>query len=156
MTAARNGRQHVLLVRTQSIACALPLADVTETMRALPVEPLAGAPRFVRGVAIIRGSAVPVIDLAMMLGASDEAPGGRFVTVRIGERCAAVAVDAVLGVRELEPSATAGLPPLLATVAGDVIDTIGTLDGGLLLALRAARIVPPETWQMLDAREAGA
>jgi purine-binding chemotaxis protein CheW len=152
----REDRRPALLVRTQSVACALSLSDVAETMRALPVEPLGGMPRFVRGVSIIRGSAVPVVDLALLLGASEGATSNRLVTLRVGDRRVALAVETVLGVRELDLSSMPEMPPLLGTAAAEVLDTIGTLDGALLLVLQAARIVPPEVWQALASREASA
>ena len=43
-----------LICRVGDLLCAVPLALVGETMRPLPVEPLAGVPSYVRGVAIIR------------------------------------------------------------------------------------------------------
>jgi chemotaxis signal transduction protein len=46
---------------------ALAVRDVRETMRPLPVEPLARAPPFVRGLATIRGFPTPVVDFGRLL-----------------------------------------------------------------------------------------
>ena len=83
------------------------------------------------------------------------APPQRFVTLRLGRRCVALAVDAVIGVRRLEPGALGDLPPLLAHAAADTVDGIGTLDAELLLALRAARLVPESAWAALGAARGG-
>ena len=90
----------VLLVRAGSCVLAVGIADVSETFRPLPIEPLQGVPPFVRGVAIIRGLATPVVDLGALLGSGGGAIG-RFVTVRAGGRQLALAVESVLGVRAL-------------------------------------------------------
>jgi purine-binding chemotaxis protein CheW len=139
-----------LLFRARGHLCALPLAHVVETMRPLPVEPMAGAPPYVRGLAIIRGAPVPVVDVARLLGeeaAGTEVgarvpPSARFVTLKIGERAIALAVDGVVGVRTLAVDALHELPALLRDAEVDAVSSIGTLDSELLLVLRSARLVP--------------
>jgi purine-binding chemotaxis protein CheW len=135
----------VLLARARGRMCALPLACVVETMRPLPVTPLAGAPAFVRGLAVIRGEAVPVVDLAALLfGPAVEEPT-RFVTLRVGDRRVALATGEVVGVRAL-PTAGAPLPPLLdgSTAA---LAALGRLDGALLLVLEGARLLEDAPWE---------
>jgi len=90
-----------LLVRAGTLTCALPLSHVVETMRPLPIEPLANAPAFVRGLSIIRGAPVPVVDLGALLNTPSSRPPPRFVTVRAGERRVALAVDGILGLRDI-------------------------------------------------------
>ena len=134
-----------LICRSHTRLCALPLAHVVETMRPLPVESLAGAPHFVRGVAVIRGAPVPVIDAAALLGAP-ATPGDRFVTVGVGARCVALAVDGVLGVRNLAAPSLQALPPLLQEAGADVVHAIGRLDAELLLVLNGSRLLPEDAW----------
>jgi hypothetical protein len=47
---AHGGEAIWLLCRAGSFLCALRLADVVEIMRVLRIEPIAGAPPFVRGL----------------------------------------------------------------------------------------------------------
>src|SRR5207249_3999514 len=108
----------VLIVAVQSSVCALPLMHVIETMRPRPIEPVACALSFVRGISIIRGAPTPVVDLGALLGTSDGAPG-RFVTLRLAGRQVALAVDAVVGVREFDALTLQKLPPLLAGASKD-------------------------------------
>jgi purine-binding chemotaxis protein CheW len=129
-----------LLCRAGAYLCALPLQLVIETLRVQPVEVLASAPRFVRGLCLWRGSPVPVIDAALLLGqASGEAK--RLVAVRSGSRTVAFLVDSVLGVRTIGTQSCQDLPPLLRDCAADAVSAIGTLDAELLLFLSAARIM---------------
>jgi len=132
-----------LVCRVEARLCALPLEHAVETMRPLAVEPVVGAPPFVRGLAVVRGEPLPVVDAARLLGLQ-EGPIGRFVTVAVGVRRVALAVDAVVGVRRFPPGSLRALPPLLHEAAGDVVDAIGLLDSALLLVLRSARLLPDD------------
>jgi purine-binding chemotaxis protein CheW len=129
--------------------CAVPLEHVVETMRPLPTGVLAGAPQFVQGVSIVRGEVVPVVDVASLLGAGESRPT-RLVTISVGRRRVALAVDAVLGVRAVSGGSVGELPPLLGDVGTGVISAIGTLDAELLLVLRSARLIPESVWALVD------
>jgi purine-binding chemotaxis protein CheW len=117
-------------------------------MRPLSVEPLVGAASFVRGVSLIRGAPVPVVDLGALLVPSEVANPTRFVTLRLGLRRLAVALEGVLGVRTL-PDALTSLPPLLADASAESVSAIGRLDQELLVVLEATRLVPDPVWAAL-------
>jgi purine-binding chemotaxis protein CheW len=152
---APNFQAKVLVARAGGKQLALPLADVVEVMRPLPVARLEGAPGFVLGAAVVRGSPVPVLDAAALVGAE---PGprvvSRFVSLRVGSRRAALAVETVAGVHALDPRELKPVPPLLRDAAGGLADAIGSLDRELLLVLGAARLVPLELWRATEARGA--
>lgn len=149
------GQSKALIVGIGMRVCAVPLTHVIETMRPLPIEPISGVPSFVRGISIIRGIPTPVVELGGILGTRNESTGGRFVTVRAGDRQVALLVDTVLGIRDLDPvTAAQELPPLLQEASRDVIEKIGTLDNRFLMILQAAWRLPEETWQAVTAQEA--
>jgi purine-binding chemotaxis protein CheW len=132
--------------------CALRIEHVVETMRPLPTAELAGTPPFVSGVAIVRGQPTPVLDVSRLLDpmpAPSPRVTGRFVTVRIGARRAALAFDAVVGVRALEEGP--GMPPLLGGAGSGAVSAIRALDAELLVVLESARIVPDVVWAAIDA-----
>jgi purine-binding chemotaxis protein CheW len=147
-------RRASVVCRVGARLCALPLDQVVETMRPMAVEPVPGAPAFVIGVAIIRGAPVPVVDAGALLGG--EAARGRLITVRIGSRHVALAVDEVLGVRRLAAAALTALPPLLRDARQDGVASLGALDDGLLLVLEGARLVPDSLWAALQTAGDGA
>lgn len=140
----------VLLCRLPACVIALPLEHVIETMRPLAIEPLsATAPAFVKGVSVIRGLPVPVVDTARLLGAAaatgpTPSMGRRFVTVRSGGRTVALAFDEVIGIRTLPSDTVRELPPLLQRAESDAVTAIGALDDQLLIVLRTASIVPED------------
>jgi purine-binding chemotaxis protein CheW len=139
-----------LLVRVSGALCAFPLAEVIETMRPLAVEPLPNTPDFIRGVARIRGAAVPVVQLTALFQGDHlcDFPT-RFVTLRVGQRCVAIAVQRVVGIADLSDRVFDNLSPLLQTVQTEFIQTLGTLDAEFLMMLDTARLVPDSVWQAL-------
>lgn len=146
----------VLLVRVPGALCGLNIGDVIETMRPLAIEPLANTPDFILGIALIRGAAVPVIELGALFEAHGRGLPTRFVTVRVGHRCVALAVESVVGVSDLGEHRCEELPPLLQGARTDVIQAIGTLDAELLVLLRASRVIPESVWNSIDRSEAAA
>jgi purine-binding chemotaxis protein CheW len=146
----------VLLCQVGSLVCALPLLQVSETMRPLPLEPLSGTAPFIAGVSIIRGGPVPVVDLARLLGNGVDEARTRLVVVRIGERRAALSVGRVIGVRSLASSEVSEMPPLLAGSSAEAISAVGSLDAQLLLLLETSSMFPDATWGMPEASGAPA
>ena len=135
--------RRMLVVTGAGHRVGVPLANVRETMRPLPIEPLRDAPPFALGLAVIRGVSVPVVDLGALLGRVGPALGfSRFVTLAVGERLVALAVDRVETVATVDGSELAAMPPLLAQAAGGVVEAVGLHDAALLLVLQASRILP--------------
>jgi purine-binding chemotaxis protein CheW len=85
------------------------------------------------------------------LGPIDLPSPARFVSLRLGERSAALAVDAVLDVRSLAAGDLKEIPPLLREAGADLVSAIGALDTELLLVLEAARLVPESIWSAIEA-----
>jgi purine-binding chemotaxis protein CheW len=145
----------MLVTRVGGVACALPIADVIETIRPLPVEPIGRANdrtlALIDGLAMIRGAPVPVVDARRLLGVAGAA-AERFVVVRVAERRVALAVDAVLDVRRIEAEALSSLPPLLRNAQRELVSAIGALDRELLVVLDAARVLPDDSWHAFDER----
>lgn len=142
-------RDASLIVRAAGWTCALPLREVHETLRELASVPCAGAPSWVRGATVIRGTPVPVVDLAAFLGGESSRDAGRFVTVRSGAGEVALRVDSVLGVRVLGDELRAHATPLLDANGSHHAETLATLDGQLLAFLELTQLVPQELYQRL-------
>ncbi len=142
-----------LLCRMRSQLCAVPLEYVAETMRPMPVTPLAGSPPFVRGMSVIRGTAIPVIDAGSLLGSVTPASPTRFITLKTQGKHVALAVEEVIGIRSLAAVAANDLPPLLRSANADLVSAVGMLDKELLLVLQTARIVPDSVWQLMQAAQ---
>lgn len=137
-----------LVCRTGALLCAIPVEHVVEVMRGQPVEALAGAPGFVLGVSVIRGTPLVVVDVGLLLGGqTSETPW--MVTVRVGDRVIALAVESVQGVHALETGTSVAMPPLLHNATTTAVDMLGTLDTELLLFLHFARCIPEALFDSL-------
>lgn len=135
----------MLLFRAGGRLCALPVTAIAETLRPLPVQPSPAAPDFVAGVTMLRGVPAPVIDVAKLLGSASDT-WGRYLSLRAGQRSVALAVEEVLGLRDLLPEQFHALPPLLDD-ASQSVGRLGELDGELLLVLREAHLLPESIWE---------
>jgi purine-binding chemotaxis protein CheW len=129
--------------------CALPIEHVVETLRALPVEFVGGAPEFVRGLSIVRGVPLPVVDTQSLLGEKGS-PHTRFVIVKAGNHLVVLAVDEVLGLRAIPADSLQELPLLLGGARADLVAGVGAVDARLLLVLQTARVVPESFWAGLE------
>lgn len=81
---------------------ALAVEDVLEVGTVSDPAALPGAPPGVVGLQNLRGEVVPLLDLALLVGAGQGQRGEAMVVVEQGSRRAALSVDAVLDVASLE------------------------------------------------------
>jgi purine-binding chemotaxis protein CheW len=130
-------------------AVAIPVATAIETMRPLPVEPLAGLPAWVEGVALIRGQPTPVLNVAALLGERGTPSIGAFVTVRAEKATLALAVRRVTGVGSLEPGEWQALPPMVAGVS-ESVEAVGVLGARLTTVLSAGRLIPDDAMARIE------
>ncbi|MGH7092501.1 MAG: chemotaxis protein CheW [Stellaceae bacterium] len=142
-----------LVCRAGSRLCAVPLASVVETMRALPIEPLTGGPHAVVGLCMIRGAPVPVVDVAALFG-DERCAAARLVTLSVAGRRVALALAAIVGIRAFATADSGPLPPLLRDASTEAIAAISALDGEFVLVLQAARLVPEAALDTQAASEA--
>src|SRR4051794_30092171 len=110
-----------LVFRAGPLLCALRLDEVVETMRPLETRPLGGTPAFVKGISVLRGVPTPVIDVARLLGGGD-AVAERYVVARTERGPVALATGLVLGIRNVDPDASAnGHPALLGGASSRLV-----------------------------------
>lgn len=127
---------------------AVPVAQVIETMRPLPVIPVAGLPSFVLGASIIRGLPTPVVDLAQLVG--EHGTPRRYLSVRVADRAVALAVHDVVGVRALSDEAPGEVAPLLSKAVAGAAAELLALDGELVAVLDSARFIDDASWRRID------
>ena len=94
-----SGQTSWLLCRAGTHLCAVPIGDVIEIMRVLPIDAISGAPSYVRGLCIMRGAPVPVVDIGLLVG-DQPSRSGRLVAVRAGSRTIAFVVETVESIRK--------------------------------------------------------
>lgn len=113
---------------------ALSVEDVIEVAELGHITPVPGAPSEVLGVRNLRGTVLPVLDLATVLGIPPAALCERIVVAEQAGRRAALAVESVTGVEQL-PSASEEVesPHLVGAALADGA-LVGILDVGSLLS----------------------
>jgi purine-binding chemotaxis protein CheW len=155
-SGGKSALRRLLVCRAGAKLCGLPLTAVIETCRPLPTEPLEGTPPFVLGLARLRARPTLVLDAHRLLDSGSGTPPTRYVTMRVGDtRKIALAVDAVLGVRDIAESELEALPDLLSNDS-DARSALGSLDQSLLVVLESARLVPDPLWERLEQEQASA
>ena len=124
--SSSSGRSSVVVVSAAAMLCALPLASVIETLRCPPITAISGTPECVRGLAVIRGATVVVVDLRILLELSSSSfKQARLVTLRVGGRVVGLGVDSIIGVREFERSILSEVPPMLRQAYPEVLTAVG-------------------------------
>ena len=104
-----------------------------------------------RGLALIRGNPVPVLDLGRLLGESADSRASRFVLLKLNGRRVAIAVEEVPGLRSLGRSLLS-LSRILDEANPASVAGVSVSDQNLLFVLEVARIIPDELWRNLDQR----
>jgi purine-binding chemotaxis protein CheW len=145
--------ESALAFRADRHLVAMRLGYVTEVVRPLPVEPLAGVPPFVRGFCVLRGVATPVVDVRVLLGgepAAAERPR-RFVGTSTDRSTVALAVDEVIGIRDLPLDLLYDLP---SAFAPQICESVAAVGAEPMLLLSSARVVPDSVWAVLTGVDA--
>jgi purine-binding chemotaxis protein CheW len=144
------GGDDFLICRSDTLRYAVPLAQVIETMRPLPVKQVADMPAFVLGVSIIRGKGVPVLDTALLVSACSSAHPARYVVIKINARTVCLAVDEVVGIRNVPLTLRADVPRLLNPFNSEILAAIAILDAELLVVLQSAHVISDELWCVIN------
>ncbi len=100
-----DARTEVLAVETAGETYGLEIGAAAEILLMRPITPVPRTPPFVLGIASLRGTVIPVLDLALRLGLTP-GPGARanrIVVVRDGDERVGFRVDRVRGVVRVSP-----------------------------------------------------
>ncbi len=104
-----------MLVRGGGVTVAITASAAREVSPRTTTVRLPGAPEFVCGVVNVRGTLVPLVDLGRLLDAEPANPSGWVVTLDLGGRRCALAVDSlpVLRAADAPPGARPTGRPIL-------------------------------------------
>ena len=84
-----------MLLRVGDKTIAIPAASAREVLPRTTAIRLPAAPEFVCGVVNVRGTLVPLVDLGRLLSSAPANPSGWVVTLELGGRRCALAVDSL-------------------------------------------------------------
>jgi purine-binding chemotaxis protein CheW len=141
-----DSRQYLSLGLAEELY-GVPLRQVREIIRLPPITRLPGAPRFVRGVANLRGTVLPLMDLREALGLPDQ-PYGKYTVAVVTEAAGlpvGLIVDRVVDVLTLAEGEIDPPPPRLrADLRPEFVAGLAKVEGGLLVLLELDRILTDE------------
>ena len=142
---------------------AVGILRVKEIMEYTAVTRVPGVPAHVRGVINLRGSVVPVVDLAAKFGGTETEPTRTSCIVIVETHLdgamvvAGMMADAVCEVIHLDAQQIEPPPSFGSSIRVDFLTGMGKLDGRLALILDIDRVLSPvELQQTLDAAEEAA
>lgn len=133
------GETRVMLVEAQGIRCALRLEKVDEVTPPLAVQKISGAPDYALGMAMLRGTACPVLDLSHILSGRNSPSVRYFVGLKTSPRPVILAVDEVLGLRNIDMSSLEALPDFLQSIGSRMVVGVTSVDGKMVAVLDPER-----------------
>lgn len=122
-----NGASRVLAFRAGGERFAVPLERVREAARPRRITPLPGAPPSWSGVALVRGEALGIVDVAAAVGLPPSTARTSPLVVVLHGCDHAILVDAIDGVEALPAETVAPPPPGRGAVRGVVAEAGGFL-----------------------------
>ncbi len=110
-----------------------------------PATPLPHAPGFVRGVINLRGTVLPVVDLAARLGMTSKEPTARhaIVVVQHSDQVVGLLVDAVSNILTLQPDAIQPTPDVASEQSRNLVKGIVAVENAVISVLIVKNLLPP-------------
>lgn len=109
--------------------------------------PLPHAPPHVRGVINLRGTVLPVVDLAVRLGMAPVPGDSRnvIIVVQVGSQTTGLLVNAVSDILSLPRSELQPPPDLLADEEQSFIEALTIVDGRMIRVLDLRAVLPDQS-----------
>ena len=132
--------------RVGSAEYVVPAAQVLHLESFETATHVPGAPPYVAGLVQVRGRVVPVVDLRKRFGlpATEHELAHRIVVVQVGSRVAALLVDAVREVIQLDEASFQDVPELVKQQSNGFVAGIVTVAGRLFLIADVPRLIGEE------------
>ena len=136
-----NRSEKLLIFTLSGLSCALPLAEIERILRAVEISPVPRAPEVVMGLVNIQEQIIPVLDLRKLLHLPDAEMGldDQFIVAKTGSRPAAILVDSVLGLRELD--ATEIVAPDRLYPGIEFLEGVAGLQDGIIYIYDLAKLL---------------
>lgn len=121
------------------------IMSVREIRGSAKATSLPHAPAFVKGVINLRGTVLPIIDLAARLGieTSQDAERNVIIVVDLGSRTAGLMVDAVSDILAIPSEEMQPPPELAADDAQTYVSALTIVDGRMIRILDLHAVMPP-------------
>jgi len=120
------------------------IMNVREIRGWTPATKLPEAPEFVRGVINLRGSVLPIVDLAARLGLTPPEPTARHVIIitHIGTQLVGLLVDAVSDVLTVSADSLQPTPNVASETARTFIRGVLAIEGRMISLIELDHVLP--------------
>ncbi len=125
----------------------VPISEVREIVRLVPITPVPRTPAFIEGVVNLRGQILAVVDLARRLNlpASARSDKTRIIVIEVEDHTVGMIVDEVTEVLRLSSDNIDRTPEIISTeVHQEYLQGVGKLGERLLILIDLAKIFSAE------------
>lgn len=142
--ARRSGVRELISFRVGDQDYCVDIMAVREIRGWTPATQLPQQPPYMRGVINLRGTVLPIMDLAGRLGLPMVEPTVRHViiVVKAGDRIMGMMVDAVSDILSVTPEMAQETPDLACDEVKTFLDGIITLEGRMISEIALDRLLP--------------
>jgi purine-binding chemotaxis protein CheW len=141
---ARPSAEEYLSFRIGDSEYSVEIMSVREIRGWTKTTSLPHAPRFVRGVINLRGTVLPVVDLAMRLGLDESEPEDRnvIIVVDAGARVMGLRVDAVSDILSFTKDQLQSPPDVASNARAPFVKALTILDDRMVRLLDLEAVLP--------------
>ncbi len=119
--------------------------------------PLPQAPPFVRGVINLRGTVLPIVDLAARLGFPPAEPSARHaIVVQIGDQTVGLLVEGVSDIFTVADDQIQPTPDVASDMANRFVRGVIAMEGRLISLIAIDSVLPESSGRLRDERGARA
>ena len=135
----------LIAIRIGSQEFCVDVMCVREIRGWTPATPLPQSPSFVRGVINLRGTVLPIVDLAARLGFASAEPSDRhaIVVAQIGNQVVGLLVDGVSDILTITPEQIQPTPDVASDMAKTFVRGVIVTDGRLIGLIALENLLPP-------------
>ena len=125
------------------------ITDVREIRGWTPATPLPKTPGYIRGVINLRGTVLPIVDMAARIGLSPAEPTVRhvIVVVWIHSQLVGLLVDAVCDILPVPQDELQATPDLVGDDAHAFVEALLSTEDRMVGLVRLAALMPPSELQ---------
>ena len=138
--------QELIAFRIGSQEFCIDVMSVREIRGWTPATPLPQAPSFVCGVINLRGTVLPIVDLAARLGFTPAEPSARhaIVVAQIGHQVVGLLVEGVSDIFTVTESQVQPTPDVASDMAKEFVRGVIAMDGRMISMIVLDSILPAD------------
>lgn len=142
--AGAAGTRELIAFRIGTQEFCIDIMSIREIRGWTPATPLPKAPGFVRGVINLRGTVLPIVDLAVRLGFMPSEPTARHAIMvsQIGQQIVGLLVEGVSDIFTVSDSDIQPTPDVASDMAKKFVRGVIAIDGRMISLISLNAVLP--------------